>query len=240
MGKNRRISSGPDLVESKPGAYSPAMPASAPRPRRARPRSAETLSHRERSDLATGRMVAAALQVMGEQGYEAATLAAIGEAAGYSRGLATHHFGSKAELFAEVLRSVNREFQAAIVRRSAGQTGLDALKAFVAAHRDLAESSPERVRALFVLAFQSLIARSAMKDAAIHDLLAHRDWAQRAIAQGIAEGGIRRDVDAHAEAVQFCGTLFGLTLQWLIDPVGSPLGPAHDLFVERLEKDLGA
>jgi AcrR family transcriptional regulator len=185
-------------------------------------------------------MVSAALRVMGEDGYEAATLAAIGQAAGYSRGLATHHFGSKADLFAEVLRSVNRDFRAAVARECAGRSGFDALVAFVTAHRRLAEDSPERVRALFVLAFQSLIAKSAMKDTAIYDLLAHRDWVQRQIEQAIAAGQVRRDVDTHAEAVQFCGTLFGLTLQWLIDPVGSPLGPAHELFVARLVRDLKA
>lgn len=213
------------------------MPAPSRRPR---PRQADVLTHRERSDLAVSRMVSAALRVMGEEGYEAATLAAIGQAAGYSRGLATHHFGSKADLFAEVLRSVNRDFQATVVRECAGHVGLDALVAFVRAHRRLTEDSPERVRALFVLAFQSLIAKSAMKDTAIHDMLAHRDWAQRQIERGIAAGQIRRDVDAHAEAVQFCGTLFGLTLQWLIDPEGSPLGPAHELFVARLTGSLRA
>lgn len=185
-------------------------------------------------------MVAAALRVMGEEGYEAATLAAIGKAAGYSRGLATHHFGSKAELFAAVLRSVNRDFQAAVAEESADRDGVDALVGFVTAHRRLAESSPEEVRALFVLAFQSLIAKSAMKDAAIQDLLAHRDWARRRLEQGIAAGTVRKDVDAHAEAVEFCGTLFGLTLQWLIDPLGSPLRPAHQRFVARLERDLRA
>ncbi len=58
------------------------------------------------------------------------------------------------------------------------------------------------------------------------------------IERGIAAGTVRRDVDPHAEAVQFCGTLFGLTLQWLIDPAGSPLEHAHEIFVARLERTL--
>lgn len=185
-------------------------------------------------------MVAAALRMMAEQGYEAATLAAIGKEAGYSRGLATHHFGSKADLFAEVLRTVTSEFLAAVARRIGDRTGVDALIAFVDAHRELAESAPERVRALFVLSFQSLVAQSPMKDAAIHELLGYRDWAQRMIERGVAAGTVRRDVDAHAEAIQFCGALFGLTLQWLIDPAGSSLERSHALFVARLESTLRA
>lgn len=206
--------------------------------RRRKARARKPLSHRERSDLAVGRMVAAALRTMGEQGYEAATLAAIGEAAGYSRGLATHHFGSKAELFAEVLRTVTSEFMTTLASRIGDRTGIDALIAFVDAHRDLAEVTPERVRALFVLSFQSLITQSPMKDAAIHELLGYRAWAQRMIERGVAAGTVRRDVDAHEEAVQFCGALFGLTLQWLIDPAGSSLERSHALFVGRLEATL--
>ncbi len=208
------------------------------RPRRATTRRPQPLSHRERSDLAVGRMITAALRMMGEEGYEAATLAAIGKAAGYSRGLATHHFGSKADLFAEVLRTLTSDLMAAVARRLGDRTGVDALIAFVDAHRALAASAPERVRALFVLSFQSLIAQSPMKEAAIHELLGYRDWAQRMLERGIATGTVRRDVDAHAEAVQFCGALFGLTLQWLIDPAGSSLARSHALFTSRLASSL--
>lgn len=207
-------------------------------PRRATSRRRAPLSHRERSDLAVGRMISAALRMMGEEGYEAATLAAIGKAAGYSRGLATHHFGSKADLFAEVLRTVTGEFMAMVAERVGTRTGVDALIAFVAAHRELAVSAPERIRALFVLSFQSLIAHSPMKDAAIHELLGYRDWAQRMIERGLAAGTVRRGVDAHSEAIQFCGALFGLTLQWLIDPVGTPLDRVHAQFIARLERTL--
>ncbi|MCC6846887.1 MAG: TetR family transcriptional regulator [Deltaproteobacteria bacterium] len=213
---------------------------SAAAPRRAKAGGRAPLSHRERSGLAVGRMVAAALRTMGEHGYEAATLAAIGEAAGYSRGLATHHFGSKAELFAEVLRSVTGAFMTTVERRVGNRSGVDALLAFVAAHRELAEGEPERMRALFVLSFQSLIAHSPMKDAAIRQLLGYRDWAQRMIEHGVAAGAVRSDVDPHGEAIQFCGALFGLTLQWLIDPVGTPLDRAHARFTARLERDLRA
>ena len=51
-------------------------------------------------------MCQVAIQAIGQGGYAAMTLAEVGELAGYSRGLATHHFGSKAGLLTAILDKV--------------------------------------------------------------------------------------------------------------------------------------
>ena len=206
--------------------------------KRPRPRPAPRLTQAERSLLSERRLLEAATRVMSERGYEDTTLAAIGAAAGYSRGLATHRFGAKTDLFAELMRSVTRAFYARLEQGGAGVTGVDALLAFVDTHRRLAQDEPDAMRAMLVLWTQSLISRSRMREAAAQDLLGHRDWVQRAIERGQTAGTIRRDVDAHAEAVQFCGALFGLTLQWLIDPAGADLEPTLARFRERIAREL--
>jgi AcrR family transcriptional regulator len=183
-------------------------------------------------------MMEAAVELMGECGYEQTTLAAIGEAAGYSRGLATHHFGSKADLFARIIRWISEQGRQDLDLTLQGRTGVDALVAFADAHRQFAEDNPTMARALYVLWFQSLITDSPMRESAIADLLGHRGRVQRIIEQGIAEGTVRDDVDAAAEAIQFCGALFGLGLQWLIDPTGSRIDDIHRRFKERLEATL--
>lgn len=200
--------------------------------------SAPRLTQAERSLLSQRRLLEAAARVMCERGYEDTTLAAIGAAAGYSRGLATHRFGAKTDLFAELMRSVTREFYARLDRAAAGATGIEALRAFVDTHRELAQQEPDAMRAMLVLWTQSLISRSRMREAAGQDLLGHRDWVQRAIERGQAAGAVRVDVDAHAEAVQFCGTLFGLTLQWVIDPAGADLEPTLGRFRDRVAREL--
>jgi hypothetical protein len=93
-------------------------------------------------------------------------------------------------------------------------------------------------RALYVLWFQSLIADSPMRDAAIEDLLGHRDRIRRIIEQGISERTVRADADPNAEAIQFCGALFGLGLQWLIDPGGFQTEDMHRRFLTQLEATL--
>jgi AcrR family transcriptional regulator len=183
-------------------------------------------------------MLEAAVKLMGERGYETTTLAAIGKAAGYSRGLATHHFGSKADLFARVIRWISDKARRELEPALQGRSGVDALFAFADAHRRFAEQDPAMARALYVLWFQSLIADSPTRRAAIEDLLGHRDRVRRIIEQGIAAGTVRGDADAGAEAIHFCGALFGLGLQWLIDPAGSRIGDMHQRFKERLAATL--
>jgi hypothetical protein len=89
-----------------------------------------------------------------------------------------------------------------------------------------------------VLWFQSLIADSPMRDAAIEDLLGHRDRVRRIIEQGISAGTVRADADPSAEAIQFCGALFGLGLQRLIDPTSFEVEDMNRRFKERLEETL--
>ena len=65
---------------------------------RTSPSSPPRRTQEERRTEAEQRLLAAAAQLISETGPASMTLAKVGERAGYSRGLATHHFGSKAAL----------------------------------------------------------------------------------------------------------------------------------------------
>ena len=56
--------------------------------------SSNRLTQADRSALSERRMLEAAVELMGERGYEQTTLAAIGEADRNSRGHPTHLFGA--------------------------------------------------------------------------------------------------------------------------------------------------
>ena len=200
--------------------------------------SSSRLTQADRSALSERRTLEAAVALMGERGYEKTTLAAIGDAAGYSRGLPSHLFGSKADLFARVIRWISDKARRQVEPALRERGGVDALLAFVGAHRRFADQNPVMTRALYVLWFQSLISDSPMRDAAVEDLLGHRDRIRRILEQGIAAGTVRADADANAEAIQFCGALFGLGLQWLIDPADPRMGGMHERFKKQLETTL--
>src|ERR1700760_1516094 len=65
-------------------------------------------TQQERREETERKVVAAATALIAEHGSRALTLAEVGEAAGYSRGIVSHHFGSRENL----LRAVMRDAQA--------------------------------------------------------------------------------------------------------------------------------
>ena len=155
--------------------------------------SSQRLTQADRSALSERRTLEAAVALMGERGYEKTTLAAIGEAAGYSRGVATHLFGSKPDLFARVIHWISDKLRQQVEPALRERGGVDALCAFVDAHRRFADQNPGMTRALYVLWFQSLVVDSPMRDAAIDSLLGHRERIRRILVQGIASGTVRSD-----------------------------------------------
>ncbi|MBN6040511.1 TetR family transcriptional regulator [Amycolatopsis sp. 195334CR] len=64
----------------------------------------------ERRSSAERAMLAAAVRLFSKRGVEQTSMADIGEEAGYSRGLANHHFGSRAELVDRLARRSQADF----------------------------------------------------------------------------------------------------------------------------------
>ena len=58
----------------------------------------------ERTAETRRRVLDAAAALVASHGAHAVSLAAVGEAAGYSRGIVNHHFGSKGRLLEELIR----------------------------------------------------------------------------------------------------------------------------------------
>ena len=105
----------------------------------------------ERTALAESRMVRAAIELLNTAGIQGTTLVGIGEMAGYSRGLATHHFGSKAGLFRTVLKRVSAAWTEELVRNLEGKTGLQAMTTAIDSHLAHALRYPEYIRAQNIL-----------------------------------------------------------------------------------------
>jgi AcrR family transcriptional regulator len=82
-----------------------------------------------RRNEAEQRLLDAAAELIGEIGPAAVTLANIGERAGYSRGLATHHFGSKGAMMHRLVANVTDEFNLAIFGERPKGSAADDLQA---------------------------------------------------------------------------------------------------------------
>ena len=185
-------------------------------------------TQRQRVEESDGKLLAAALRLIGERGYRGTSLAAIGEAAGYSRGLVHERFGSKSGLLwalvKQLLRAWNQEGRA---QGRTGHTGIDGLCDIVDNHRRAVEGD-RGIRAFYALMFEAMgpIPELVTEFRDLH--VRFRADIERTLRAGMEAGTVRGDIDPVAQAALLMGTLRGLAFQWLLDPEGFPLAAAYD------------
>jgi AcrR family transcriptional regulator len=185
------------------------------------PAPAATLTQMERSALSDARMADAAVTLICERGAAATTLKDVGVLAGYSRGLAGYRFGSKAGLWSFLVDTIAEDWRAELSLAVAGTSGLDTIHAAVDAHSRFLLESSDRIRAFYILWFDSVGPDAALKAviAGIHER--RRVDVEQWIRSGIDGGTIRADVDVRAVAEQFCAAIIGIVYQWLVSPPDS-------------------
>jgi len=189
------------------------------------------LTQAERTALSDTRMVETAIDLIVRHGVEGMTLKEVGEAAGYSRGLAGYRFGSKEGLMNHVVRSIGDEWLRELKQVTAGKTGLEAIGSAIDAHYRFCCEAPGHVFAFYLLWFQSVSPGSLCRDViiSIHERR-QKDVAEW-IEQGVGRGLVDASVDAGLIARQFCSAVIGIVYQWLVQP------EAMDE-VEKLHADL--
>jgi len=116
-----------------------------------------------------------AMRLIGQGGYDAMTLAQVGELAGYSRGLATHHFGSKAGLLDSILDAVVAANRQAFEKATRGKRGRARLAAVVDSSLNRCLQMPDAARAYLILALDPT-ARAAAASIAAQT----REWRKQA------------------------------------------------------------
>ena len=173
----------------------------------------------ERTALSESRILRAAMRLIARRGYTGTTLADIGEAAGYSRGLAGHRFGSKQGLLRALVEHAGGRFvQDQISPALEGRSGVDALAVIVDSYVNEIVVREERLHALYVLMGEALGPVPEIRHVFVEFNSAFRGEARKAIENGIRAGTVRRDVDAAVEAALFVGMLRGVAMQWVTDP----------------------
>ena len=163
-------------------------------------------------------MVNATIELLNTVGLAGTTLIAIGERAGYSRGLASHHFGSKSGLFRKVLKHITAVWTRDLDLRVAGKTGLSAILGALDAHRGHMQHYPEHARAMYILWSSSFDPASEFKPNVTEFHRLQREAAAVWLMGGQEVGEIRSDIDPGSFGEQFYASLLGLNYQWLINP----------------------
>jgi len=170
-------------------------------------------TQKERREETERKVLAAATELIARHGSRALTLAAVGEAAGYSRGIVTHHFGNRANL----LRAVMRDAQT-FPLPDAADSAADWLAEMVRAYLENVTSRGPSARAFLqmwgeaIAADPVLMPLYAEQDAGFRRLLADK------VREGIEDGSVRADADPEALAVSLVGLVRGIALQLISTP----------------------
>jgi len=172
----------------------------------------------ERTALAESRMVNAAIELLNTVGIQGTTLVAIGERSGYSRGLATHHFGTKAALFRAVLRKMTAVWTEELVRHISGKTGLEAFQLAIDAHLSHVLRHPEYIRATNILWGAALDPASEFKPNTAEFMRIQRASVAAWVRGGQERGEIRSEIHPERIGEQYYGALIGINNQWLVSP----------------------
>jgi AcrR family transcriptional regulator len=172
----------------------------------------------DRTALSDQMLKQAAVNLLVERGIPGTTLAAIGERAGYSRGLVTHRFGSKAGLLAYVHDTVAASWIGRVQVAVGNKVGVEALlRAADALHGFIVEA-PNEIRAMYLLRYASIDPGSEYRANVAKVHKAQQRDVQRWIEAGQATGGIASGVRAALAAELFCAALDGLLYRWLVNP----------------------
>jgi AcrR family transcriptional regulator len=171
----------------------------------------------ERRSEAERRLIAAAAELIGEGGPSRVTLALVGERAGYSRGLATHHFGSKGALIERVVQAVTEEFRAELEGERTPDSSWQQLLALVRLYVKVIADLPPTHRARLVLMADAVTPSSEVRPAIVASDRLFRKELARGIERGAKAGEFSSAVDATALALVVVGMLRGLAFQAMID-----------------------
>lgn len=203
------------------------------------------LTRAEQGERNRGLVLAAARRVFLERGYAGATLEAIAEEAGFSKGVVYSQFAGKPDLFLALLEARIIERAEQNRRVSAGLAGLDGLRALLEANARLSEDGGDWSRLL--IEFRVIAAREPALNAryaALHTQTI--DHFTEAIAGILARAGLASAlpprafaefilaIDAGRVLERAAGTS-ELPLEHLVDLLGRtlvPAGPGEDTVTE--------
>jgi|GEM_PF-1095832 len=191
----------------------------------------------ERREESEQRMLAAGVRLVAQLGPEKLTLTDVGKIAGYSRGLPTHHFGSRENYLKALASYVAIEFDKTL--QEVDQVcGLEAVLGITRAVLDQLRADPTRG-----LATQIVLADPKRDRALSGDIAELRDKTlallSRHIAEGIKSGEIRSTVEPDYASLLIAAGICGLIDSLLAD-ISFNIAAAGEQLLELIEHALSA
>lgn len=168
----------------------------------------------ERRAATEARLLDAAFRIVAEHGIRSVTTAAVGERAGYSRGIVNHHFGSRDRLMARLAEASQGRF----TPDTSGRTGRDRVLRTIEQYLTAMADDPGSMRVFLRLWTASVGAEEPSLGPAFADRdVEFRAYFIEAISDGHSDGSIGSHVDPEGTAVALVGLVRGIAMQCQVD-----------------------
>lgn len=197
-----------------------------------------SLTQAERTAVSDKAMLEAAVELILERGTDKTTLQAIGEKAGYSRGLATYRFGSKAGLLDAVCKTISRRWLEYLKQGVGDEIGVEAMCAALDAFLQFVTEAPRDARVLQILYCGAASPLSEYRQTSVTIHQRQHDDVVRWVKAGIEHGTIRADADPKSIAAHYIAYIGGMTYLWVINPGSIDFKRANDDMKRQLRMSL--
>lgn len=183
------------------------------------------------------RLLRAALEIVARCGTQRMTLADVGVAAGYSRGIPAHHFGNKEGLLRSLAAFLEESYESRRLSAPRRMHGLDALRGAVYLYFSSNGDSSTETRAIQAMMSEALLEGSMVRD----DIAAYNRrilaGIEHHIRAGIEIGEIRANIDPTAAATMLMGAMRGSMQQSFLHN-GIDLIKVRDLILKTIDQVL--
>jgi len=173
----------------------------------------------ERKAESERQIVNAAATMFARHGYLRTTLNEVGEEAGYTGGLVSHRFGSKAGLLKSVISQIGDRFITDQIGDAIEQdSAIESLKSYITIYLQEVGKREGSLTALYVIMGEALGSADDIRAEVAAFNERARIRMSGIIQRGINNGEFRSDIDAKSMAVLIKGMLRGVAMQYLLDP----------------------
>ncbi len=183
-------------------------------------------------------MLRAATQLIAKHGSAGVSLAKIGVAAGYSRGLPTERYGSKSNLLEAVIDASDAWFQRRLAARLEGREGLDSLRERIRAHLETVRESKVPTVALFLLIIDSAATLPELRPRVQRLNERWRQGILRDLTTARTSGALTTDLDLERHATLILSAMHGVAVQALIGLGDDDILIAAESIIRELIDDI--
>jgi len=171
----------------------------------------------QRRTEAEDALIQAAAELIAQGGSAAVTLAKVGERAGYSRGLANHHFGNKARLMERVVETVTESFRRSISSLPPESSLRCRLASLIDSYFVAVQSLQPINRARLILIAEAMADEFEFREAILEGDRIFRSALTEAFGCGMTSGELPQDTDPEGLAIATVALLRGVALQFFAD-----------------------